>query len=119
MIFLTNQRGNNNGDLTNAVDAILRGEEFQVPKKSIELSLRSKIYNHGYEAGLKFYEAIKKNGSEIYDFQNEQKELLETAEYLAKYERKEDAIKILKLVTNKFPDSEEAVIELKKLQQNR
>ncbi|MCM8570607.1 beta-lactamase family protein [Gramella jeungdoensis] len=115
VIFLTNQKGNNVGGLTNAVDAILRGEKFSIPKKSIELSLRSKIHHHGYEAGMEFYNHIRKNEFDIYDFKNEEKELLETAEYLAQNEYTSEAIKLLNFISDKFPDSDKATAQLKEL----
>ena len=114
VIFLTNQRGNNLGDLTVATDAILRGEEFQIPKKSIELSLRAKIYHYGYEKGIKFYDSIQKYARDIYDFKNEQKELLETAEFLVKYKKQKEALKILEITCQKFPKSDRAFFELAK-----
>ncbi len=114
VIFLTNQRGNNLGDLTAGTDAILRGEEFEVPKKSIELSLRAKIYHKGYEKGMKFYDSIHKYTPEIYDFENEQKELLETAEFLEKYEKYKEALKILEFSCQKFPKSDKVFFELAK-----
>lgn len=119
VIFLTNQKGNNLGDLTNAVDAILRGENFSIPKKSIELSLRSRIYHHGFEAGMEFYEFIKKNEREIYEFEKEEKELLETVEFLSEYDRKEEALKLMEFISKEYPDSEEAKIQLEKLQEFR
>lgn len=119
VIFLTNQRGNNLGDLTNAVDAILRGEDFSIPKKSIELSLGSKIYHQGFEAGMEFYEFIKKNKREVYEFEKEEKELLETAEFLTEYNRNEDALRLLEFISEEFPGSDEAKVQLERLQELR
>lgn len=107
VIFLTNQRGNNLGDLTNAIDAILRGEKFSIPKKSIELSLRSRILRYGYKAGMDFYNRIRKEEFDIYDFKNEEKELGETAEYLLQNDEKESAAKLMDFLAELYPQSNE------------
>ena len=119
VIFLTNQKGNNVGDLTNSIDAILRGEEFSIPKKSIELSLRSKIYYEGYEAGMRFYDSIKKNSFDIYNFKNEQKELLETVEFLVQYDRLKPAEKLLTYIIDEFKDPIKAREVLGKIQKEK
>ena len=105
IILLTNNRCNELGDHINAIDAILRGEEFGIPKRSIELSLRAKILHEGYEAGAAFLNSIRKDQADIYNFQQEEKELINTGTWLFEKQRKDDGLKMLKFTATRFPES--------------
>jgi CubicO group peptidase (beta-lactamase class C family) len=108
VILLTNNRNSNVGDLTTNIDAILRGEPFEIPKKSIEMVLRTEIFYHGFEKGMQWYHHIRKNERDIYDFPNEESELLNTGDYLLEKGRGDDGIKVLKFTVMEFPKSSKA-----------
>lgn len=112
IILLTNNRCNQLADHINAIDAILRGNDFEIPKRSIELSLRAKIYHKGYKAGISFLDSIRKNAENIYNFQQEKKELINTGTWLQENDRKEDALKMLNYSRSRFPDSPDVLIAL-------
>lgn len=114
IILLTNNRCNQLGDHINAIDAILRGQEFEIPKRSIELSLRAKIFHEGYEAGMDFLGRIRKDQTDIFNFGQEEEELLETGEWLLLKDRWEDGIKIFEYTAKRFPESARAYLELAK-----
>ena len=114
IILLTNNRNSNVGDLTSAIDAILRGEPFEIPKKSIEMSLRTEIFYNGYKKGIELFRQILDSERAIYDFENEEDELLETGEYLVQKERFSDAVGILEFTALRFPNSSDAATELGK-----
>ncbi|SDL70256.1 CubicO group peptidase, beta-lactamase class C family [Salinimicrobium catena] len=114
IILLTNNRCNELGDHINAIDAILRGNEFQIPKRSIELSLRAKIFHEGYDSGIDFLKEIRKNQSDIFNFEQEEEELLETGEWLLQMDRQEEGMKIFEYTAARFPNSVRAYLELAK-----
>lgn len=108
VILLTNNRNSNVGDLTSAIDAILRGETFEIPKKSIEMMLRTEIFYNGFEKGIQVYKSISKYERSIYDFKHEEHELIETGEYLLEKDRLADGLKMLKFTVAEFPESPKA-----------
>lgn len=114
IILLTNNRCNELGDHINAIDAILRGEEFTIPKRSIELSLRAKIFHEGYDAGIDFLNEIRTNRFNIFNFEQEEKELINTGSWLLEKERTEAGIQILELTARTFSTSTRANLELAK-----
>jgi CubicO group peptidase (beta-lactamase class C family) len=112
IILLTNNRSNELGDHINAIDAILRGQEFTIPKRSIELSLRAKIYHEGYESGIEFLKSIKRNKADIFNFEREARELVNTGTWLREKDRDRDGIRVLEYTSSQFPESVEAHYEL-------
>ena len=105
VILLTNNRNSNVGDLTTAIDAILRGNPYEIPKKSIEMTIRTEIWYHGFDRGMQVLESIQKNEKDIYDFDNEERELINTAEYLIENDRIDDGLKVLEYTSTRFPES--------------
>lgn len=105
VLLLTNNRNSNVSDLTVAIDAILMGEPFEVPKKSIEMILRTEIWYNGFEQGMRFLDSIRKNKWDIYDFENEEKELVNTGEYMIERNRFKEGIKVLEFTVVRFPQS--------------
>jgi CubicO group peptidase (beta-lactamase class C family) len=112
IILLTNNRCNELGDHVNAIDAILRGNEFKIPKRSIELSLRSKIFHEGFNAGMDFLKNIRKEQAHIFNFKQEEDELLETGEWLIQMNKSDDGLRMLEYTRNRYPQSVRAYIEL-------
>lgn len=105
VILLTNNRNSNVSDLTSAIDAILRGNPYEIPKKSIEMTIRTEIWYHGFDRGMQVLESIQKNEKDIYDFDNEERELINTAEYLIEKDRIDDGLKVLEYTSTRFPES--------------
>ena len=119
VLLLTNNRNSNVGDLTTAIDAILRGEPFEIPMKSIEMTIRTEIWYNGFEKGMRVLESIRKNEREIYDFENEEKELINTGEYFIERGRSRDGIQVLKYTVGRFPKSWRSYHALGKAYLNR
>ncbi|HER40524.1 MAG TPA: hypothetical protein ENO10_04815, partial [Salinimicrobium catena] len=112
IILLTNNRCNELGDHINAIDAILRGNEFEIPRRSIELSLRAKIFHEGYEAGMVFLNDIRRNEADIFNFKQEENELLETGEWLLQMNRHKDGLRLLEYTATRFPESPRIYMKL-------
>lgn len=112
IILLTNNRCNELGDHINAIDAILRGNEFKIPKRSIELSLRAKIFHEGLKEGMEFLKNIRKEQAHIYNFNQEEKELRNTGSWLLEKGKDTEGFYILEFNKSKFPKSVKAYLEL-------
>lgn len=104
VILMTNNKNFNVGDLTNAIDAILRNEAFTVPRKSLYMALRTEIYYNGFESGKKLLTHIRSYKKELYDSDVE-KAIHKTANYLNVTNKIEDAIELLHFATAEYPDS--------------
>lgn len=96
ILLLSNNQNFKLGELSAAIVAILDGQPYQIPKKSIYLDIRGKLEQH-FENGLAFYGDLKSSKSENYDFSTEASDLVRTANYLIRRERFADAISILHL----------------------
>lgn len=87
----------------NAIQNILRGESYEMPKVSIDLAIRRKYYNN-IDEGIKYYHKLKKESPNKYKFDDEW-ELNRLGYALLADERINDAIKIFKLLISEFPNS--------------
>ena len=105
VILMTNNKNFNVGDLTNAADAILRDEPFEIPKKSLYMTLRTEIFYNGFESGTRRYQYITGNDQEHYDLTNIERDLIKTGRYLIGKDKIRDGVNTLKLVVSEFPDS--------------
>lgn len=98
---------NNNGRLLpihefgNAMQHILRGKPYAMPKVSIHFELR-KNYYHDIEGAIAHYHELKEKYPTKYKFNNEW-ELNALGYALMADERLADAIKIFKLLISEFP----------------
>lgn len=117
ILLMTNNKNMNLGDLTTAIEAILRGREFELPKKSLYLSLRTEAFYSGYEKALELYKDIKEDRN--YDLSNKEKAFLRSAEYLLRQKKYDDAVGILEYTLKEFPGSEEATAALKEAKKFR
>lgn len=72
---------------------ILRNEPFTVPKKSLYLSIRTKLLENT-EDGLKYYQELKANQSDRYDFSSEIPDLLNAGKYLQRRKKLQEAIRV-------------------------
>ena len=98
IILITNNQNFKLGSITESVLNILAEKPFTIPKKSIYLDIRGKLLDN-FQNGILFYEQIKSNQKEKYDFLNEFADLINTGKYLMRRNRFEDALKIFELST--------------------
>ena len=98
IVLLTNNQNFKLDAITESILNILTGKPFTVPKKSIYLDIRGKLLDN-FQNGISFYEQIKLNQQEKYDFSNEFSDLISTGKYLMRRNRFEDAVKIFELST--------------------
>lgn len=112
ILLMTNNKNMNVGDLTTAVNAILRGKEFKLPKRSLYLTIRTEAFHNGFEDALALYGELKDDHT--YDVSRDEKVLLKTAEYLLRKKKSRDALGVLNYAVKEFPNSENAKTALKK-----
>lgn len=103
VILMTNNKNSRLQEITQAVENILKGVNFEIPKKSIYLAIRQKSYEN-IEEGIKLYNDLKKNNFETYNFADEN-ELNQLGYKLIEKEKLEEAIKIFQLLISEFPNS--------------
>lgn len=72
---------------------ILRNEPFTIPKKSLYLSIRTKLLED-VDAGLTYYRELKARHSDEYDFSSEIPDLLNAGKYLQRRKRLKEAIRV-------------------------
>ena len=98
IVLMTNNQNFKLGSITESILNILTEKPFTIPKKSIYLDIRGKLFDN-FQNGISFYEQIKSTQKEKYDFSNEVSDLINTGKYLMRRNRFEDAIKIFELST--------------------
>jgi CubicO group peptidase (beta-lactamase class C family) len=98
VILLTNNQEFKVNELKDGIVNLLQHRSYHVPKRSIYLDLRTKVLTN-FDQGIAFYEQIKKDGQDRYDFSQPEVDLFNTAKYLMRRQRYEDAIRILDLST--------------------
>ena len=96
VILMTNNQNFKVNQIKDATVAILNGQSFTVPKRSIYIDLRTKVLDD-FDKGIAFYEQIKSSQPNQYDFSNEAIDLYNTGKYLMRRNRFDDAIKIFDL----------------------
>ncbi len=96
--------GNHHGDITSAIINILNDEPYDRPKKSIADALARVAMKSGGAAAVSKYRDLKTDSPNVYDFDNE--EALNQLGYRLLGDKKiKDAIEVLKLNVEMFPDS--------------
>jgi len=96
VILLSNNQNFKQYNLKDAAVAILHGESFQVPKKSLYLDLRTKALAN-LDAGIAFYQDVKQHHADHYDLSDESGDLNSTAKYLMRRSRYDEALSVLQL----------------------
>lgn len=99
IILMTNNQNFKVSEIADCIQNILNSKSFSIPKKSIYLDIRGKLL-YNFSEGMAYYKEIKSSKKEIYDFSNEGLDLINSAKYLMRRNKFEDAIKILDLSTN-------------------
>ena len=98
IVLMTNSQNFKLGAITESILNILNDKPFTVPKKSIYLDIRGKLFDN-FQNGMLLYEQIRSTQREKYDFSNEVSDLINTGKYLMRRNRFDDAIKILQAGT--------------------
>ncbi|MFC0183569.1 CubicO group peptidase, beta-lactamase class C family [Pseudarcicella hirudinis] len=106
IILMTNNQNFKVHALKDAILAILEGQPYKVPKKSIYLDIREKVLNN-FEQGIAFLNQIKASEQNKYDFSGEKYDLVSTGKYLMRREHFDDAIKMFHLATLANPNKED------------
>ncbi|MCV9931789.1 serine hydrolase [Flavobacterium sp. LS1R47] len=94
--MITNNQNFKLPAIAESIINILNDKAYTVPKKSIYLAIRGKLLDN-YDSGITFYNHIKSNEKDQYDFSNETLDLVNTGKYLMRRDKYDDAIKILKI----------------------
>jgi tetratricopeptide (TPR) repeat protein len=98
LMLMTNNQNFKVNQIKDAIVAILNGQPFTVPKRSIYIDLRTKVLED-FDKGIAFYEEIRSSQPNQYDFSSEAIDLYNTGKYLMRRNRFDDAIKIFDLST--------------------
>ena len=98
IVLMTNSQNFKLNAISESILNILSDKSYTIPKKSIYLDIRGKLLDN-FESGISFYQEIKVNQKEKYDFTNEIADLINTGKYLMRRNRFDDAIKILQVST--------------------
>lgn len=94
--MITNNQNFKLPEIAESIINILDNKPFSIPKKSVYLDIRGKLLEN-YDSGITFYNHIKSNNKDKYDFSNEASDLANTGKYLMRRGKYADAIKILKM----------------------
>lgn len=107
VVILTNKGNSKRQDINSAVQNILSGKPYGLPKQSGAQKLYSAIHESGIDAAMKMYDTLKNDRSSDYDFGESE---LNTLGYQLLYgdKRARDAIAIFKLNTLEHPTSSNA-----------
>jgi CubicO group peptidase (beta-lactamase class C family) len=102
VVLLTNNKNFKLDKITRAIESIVQSESYDIPKKSVYLSIRQTAYDDIGQA-LKRYSELKQASPTLYDFDNNNAlirigyKLIEQKNYLS-------AIEIFTLSTREFPN---------------
>ncbi|WP_317165976.1 tetratricopeptide repeat protein [Spirosoma arboris] len=84
--------------LTNSIIAILKGQPYTVPKRSLYLDLREKVLAD-FDQGIAFYRDVREHQQNRYDLSFEIGDLVNTGKYLMHRQRFDEAIRLFELST--------------------
>lgn len=98
IVLMTNNQNFKVNEIKDAIAAIVRGEPYQVPKRSIYVDLRVKVLEN-FDAGIAFYREICSSQPNVYDFSNEAADLNNTGKFLMRRNRFDEAIRLFQLST--------------------
>jgi CubicO group peptidase (beta-lactamase class C family) len=99
--LLTNNQNFKLYQLKDAILAILHGQPYAVPKKSIYLDVREGLAAN-FQEGIANYLRLRETGKDTYDFAAEPFDLINTGRYLMRREKFDSAIAIVEISTT-FP----------------
>ncbi|WP_168207870.1 serine hydrolase [Spirosoma sp. KCTC 42546] len=96
VILMTNSQQFKVHALTNSIIAILKGQPYMVPRRSLYLDLREKVLAD-FNQGLAFYRAVREHQQDRYDLSFEIGDLVNTGKYIMRRQRYDDAIRLFEL----------------------
>lgn len=103
VVLLTNNKNFKLDEITRAIESIVQNEHYEMPKKSLYLSIRQTAYDD-IEQALTLYSTLKKTNPELYDFDNNNA-LIRIGYKLINQKKYQSAIEIFKLSTQEFPNN--------------
>lgn len=103
IVLMTNNKDRKLFEITEAIEDINAGKDFQAPKKSLHAALQAQC-EEDVTACLISYEALKKDKFDIYDFENEGALNLLGYSLLGQGKVK-SAIEVFSLLVSEFPES--------------
>jgi len=98
IVLLTNNQNFKLYQLNDAILAILHGQPYTVPKKSIYLDIREGLAAD-FQEGLAEYYRLRRDGKDVYDFDAEPMDLISTGKYLSRRNKFDDALAIFEVST--------------------
>jgi tetratricopeptide (TPR) repeat protein len=101
IVLLTNNQNFKLFQLKDAIFAILHGQPYGVPKKSIYLDIREGLASD-FNQGMQNYLQLRQSGKDIYDFSSEPLDQINAGKYLMRRQKFDDAIAMFELSTT-FP----------------
>jgi CubicO group peptidase (beta-lactamase class C family) len=93
VVLMTNNQQMKVDGVKDAIFAVINNKAIIIPKKSFYLEIREKALAN-VEQGLAYYNELKANQKENYDFENEIADLITTGKYVQRRNKFADAIKI-------------------------
>jgi hypothetical protein len=96
--LLTNNQNFKLYELKDAILAILHGQSYVVPKKSIYLEIREGIAAN-FQHGITNYLRLRESGRGTYDFAAEPFDLINTSKYLMRRNKFDDALAVFEIST--------------------
>jgi CubicO group peptidase (beta-lactamase class C family) len=91
IVLLTNNQNFKLYDLKDAIVAILHGQTYAVPKKSIYLDIREGLAAD-FKQGMADYLRLRQDDKDTYDFAAEPMDLISTGKYLLRRNKLDDAL---------------------------
>ncbi|MVM34104.1 hypothetical protein GO755_28990 [Spirosoma sp. HMF4905] len=98
VVLMTNSQQFKVNALTNSIIAILKGQPYTVPKRSLYLDLREKVLAD-FDQGIAFYRDVREHQQNRYDLSFEIGDLVNTGKYLMHRQRFDEAIRLFELST--------------------
>jgi CubicO group peptidase (beta-lactamase class C family) len=96
VVMMTNNQQMKVDGIKNAIFAALVNQPVNVPKKSVYLEIREKVLAD-VDKGLAYYQDLKTNHQDSYDFTFEIGDLISTGKYILRRNKFDDAIKVFRL----------------------
>jgi CubicO group peptidase (beta-lactamase class C family) len=96
VIMMTNNQQMKVDGIKDAIFAIVKNAPVAVPKKSVYLEIREKMLAD-IDKGIAYFNQLKANGQENYDFSFEIGDLISSGKYLQRRARYDDAIRLFEM----------------------
>ncbi|MCM4155971.1 serine hydrolase [Gramella sp. AN32] len=109
IILMTNSKSLKISEINEAIRHILKDEGYEIPQKSVYLTIREKTYDD-VDEGVAYYKRLKDSSLDTYNF-SDQWELARLSYKLLEKNQNEEAIKILELLISELPIKSEETLE--------